>query len=58
MSTRTITECDRCHREIKEIGRQIETRSGNNVVLDLCITCEDKLERFLHGDDLCECEPP
>lgn len=55
MATRTITECDRCHREIKSVAAKVSV-GDRSIGKDLCEPCLRKLEAFLGGRELDE--PP
>ena len=50
MAVRTITECDRCRREIIPAAEAVKvTIDGKK---EICGPCKDKLDRFMSGEEL------
>lgn len=50
MSTRTLVECDRCHREIRGPVAAVISFEGKDQ--DFCSGCRTKLVNFLSGAEL------
>jgi hypothetical protein len=48
ISTRTITECDRCRHEVKSVTKMTVGRKE----VDLCDGCKNKLDLFMSGREL------
>lgn len=59
MTQRQITECDRCHNEIKGVARKLvrgDKHGRDNAMgeqtFDLCGSCDSKLTKLLEGADI------